>query len=416
MVRDRSQKSFDRRKYKKRLILAWALGLGFSAAVLLLGLFLQSSVVGAIGVAVLVGVAIVLHRYTYVPGGVPVVVYHSVTDVPDWLIDGDGCAVSKRTFAAHMDTLKRMSCNVMQTSDVVAMRLRGERPPENTVMVQFDDGYLDNHVAALPILRKYGFPATIFASSDFIADGHDVRPCADADDDAPVKVVGYMNRAELRAVDQDPLFAIECHSTDHGRVAVGPGDGAVLSADNWRPLVPLQWAQIDGPKAEWYRWSVPPALPLGSALPAHDSSLSGFIWRDGDVEDVQSFTARVRGELAEAKSVLEDILERPLKIMCWPFDRSNEISVKQALDLGFAAVTGGYGDNREGDRPDILSRVHFNDRAIGFRWMWAERLLFRAKLGLAFGNYYWLLLTMPANFLRKLRFRFVPPSRKEVTL
>ena len=34
--------------------------------------------------------------------------------------------------------------------------------PHNTVVITIDDGYQNNYTVAYPILRKYGFPATIF--------------------------------------------------------------------------------------------------------------------------------------------------------------------------------------------------------------------------------------------------------------
>ncbi|MZQ82494.1 polysaccharide deacetylase family protein [Paenibacillus sp. 5J-6] len=39
-----------------------------------------------------------------------------------------------------------------------------EKAPEKPVLLTFDDGYLDNYEKAMPILAKYGFPATLFVS------------------------------------------------------------------------------------------------------------------------------------------------------------------------------------------------------------------------------------------------------------
>ncbi|NOV02918.1 polysaccharide deacetylase family protein [Paenibacillus sp. LMG 31457] len=41
---------------------------------------------------------------------------------------------------------------------------RSEKSPEKPVLLTFDDGYLDNYEEAMPILAKYGFPATLFVS------------------------------------------------------------------------------------------------------------------------------------------------------------------------------------------------------------------------------------------------------------
>ena len=42
-------------------------------------------------------------------------------------------------------------------------------------MLTLDDGYLDNWVFVLPLLRRYGMRATVFVSSEFI-DVHAVWP------------------------------------------------------------------------------------------------------------------------------------------------------------------------------------------------------------------------------------------------
>ena len=48
--------------------------------------------------------------------------------------------------------------------------LNGQRDdlPDNPVIITIDDGYEDNYHYAYPVLKKYGVPATIFLTTDFI--------------------------------------------------------------------------------------------------------------------------------------------------------------------------------------------------------------------------------------------------------
>ncbi|MEJ7665168.1 MAG: polysaccharide deacetylase family protein [Hymenobacter sp.] len=48
--------------------------------------------------------------------------------------------------------------------------LRGLDPAGKYALITFDDGYFNNHLA-LPVLRRYGVPATFFISSHHVLSG-----------------------------------------------------------------------------------------------------------------------------------------------------------------------------------------------------------------------------------------------------
>lgn len=76
--------------------------------------------------------------------------------------------------------------------------LSGSRElPDNPVLITFDDGYLDNYTNAYPILKKYGFKATIFVVTSFL--GKDKR---------------YMTWDQARKMDANGI-SIESHTVDH---------------------------------------------------------------------------------------------------------------------------------------------------------------------------------------------------------
>jgi peptidoglycan/xylan/chitin deacetylase (PgdA/CDA1 family) len=55
-------------------------------------------------------------------------------------------------------------------TEAVERLLAGDLPA-NAICVTFDDGYSDNETCAMPILRKYGVPATVFVSTGFLNGG-----------------------------------------------------------------------------------------------------------------------------------------------------------------------------------------------------------------------------------------------------
>jgi peptidoglycan/xylan/chitin deacetylase (PgdA/CDA1 family) len=95
-----------------------------------------------------------------------VVNYHRVLARPDPLLDTEPDVA---TFHWQMALLA--DCfNVMPLYEALRALDEGRLPPR-TVCITFDDGYRSVHDLALPILRKFNLPATVFVTSGFIGGG-----------------------------------------------------------------------------------------------------------------------------------------------------------------------------------------------------------------------------------------------------
>lgn len=87
---------------------------------------------------------------------VPILTYHS--------IDSSGSVISTRPekFRAQMQHLRDASFQVIPLRELVK-RLRHNEPlPASAVVITFDDGIRNVYEAAYPVLREFGFPATVF--------------------------------------------------------------------------------------------------------------------------------------------------------------------------------------------------------------------------------------------------------------
>jgi peptidoglycan/xylan/chitin deacetylase (PgdA/CDA1 family) len=73
--------------------------------------------------------------------------------------------VEQADLAAQLEVL-RAGATVVSIGDVRRFR-RGRKLPPNAVLVTFDDGYVEGHDVALPILRAAGVPATFFIPTAF---------------------------------------------------------------------------------------------------------------------------------------------------------------------------------------------------------------------------------------------------------
>lgn len=87
--------------------------------------------------------------------GASLLMYHSVGKNQAFF------TVSPERFEEQMQELVRSRKQVLPLVEILERAERGESLT-NCVAITFDDGYLDNLENALPILRRYGFPAAIF--------------------------------------------------------------------------------------------------------------------------------------------------------------------------------------------------------------------------------------------------------------
>jgi peptidoglycan/xylan/chitin deacetylase (PgdA/CDA1 family) len=98
---------------------------------------------------------------------VPIIMYHSVSSEEN-LSENKCNSVSEKVFKYQMEFLKRHQYNVISL-DALVSAIKERKPlPHNSVVLTFDDGYADNYSCAFPILKQYGFPATIFIAPRLI--------------------------------------------------------------------------------------------------------------------------------------------------------------------------------------------------------------------------------------------------------
>ena len=103
-------------------------------------------------------------------GGVPIVMYHSVVDILA-ASESDGLKITKDNFAAQMKYLKDNDFRTL-TMDEINDFLKNNKPiPKKSVALTFDDGYEDNYSNVYPLLKNYGFKATVFVVAKSIDSG-----------------------------------------------------------------------------------------------------------------------------------------------------------------------------------------------------------------------------------------------------
>ena len=89
--------------------------------------------------------------------------YHGVSlaDEHEWC---PGLYVRPSHLEQRLEVLRRLDCSVLPLNDALARLYRGELPAR-AVALTFDDGYFDFKARALPILRRFGYPATVYVTT-----------------------------------------------------------------------------------------------------------------------------------------------------------------------------------------------------------------------------------------------------------
>lgn len=125
--------------------------------------------------------------------GVPIICYHHVcADNPT----NSSIIVTNEKFTEHIKTLKDNGYNTL-TMDQLNDYLFNNKPiPEKSVMITFDDGYVDNYTNAFPILKEYNMTATIFVISQ------------------KLNTEGFMNSSQVKEL-SDYGLAIQSHTANH---------------------------------------------------------------------------------------------------------------------------------------------------------------------------------------------------------
>jgi peptidoglycan/xylan/chitin deacetylase (PgdA/CDA1 family) len=135
---------------------------------------------------------------------VPILCYHRFGSRASKL------TVTPAAFTAQMEYLQKNGYNVLPLARLDEF-LAGKAPlPRKSVIVTIDDGYKSTFEIAYPILRKHGFPATVFLYSDFVGAG-----------DA-------LTFAQMKEMMASGLIEIQPHSKTHANLTLrqpGESDG-----------------------------------------------------------------------------------------------------------------------------------------------------------------------------------------------
>lgn len=105
----------------------------------------------------------------FTPGRAAVVIqYHHIDDDTPAIT-----SVSVELFSEHMDYLADNGFKVWPLPELVKTLREGKALPDKVIAITFDDGYRSVYTHALPVLRRHGFPFSIFVTTRLVGSSDD---------------------------------------------------------------------------------------------------------------------------------------------------------------------------------------------------------------------------------------------------
>lgn len=291
--------------------------------------------------------------------GLTVLTYHKIADEPDIQ---DSLKVSKATFESQIIYLKKYY-TILSGDQLANILMRGDAYPDNSCLITFDDGWLDNYTNAFQILKKHEVPAVIFISTDFIGTNNtfwheNLGEYLSKLDPETLKELKKGNPFPRDIQDElDIIVRIPQRSRGKQIAKVtglfksySPDDiesyliriGSVFGIhDTEREPSVLSWEQIEVMTKQ--------NIAFGSHTKSHR------ILTNVSIHDVER-------ELSESKSIIETKTGRKVYFVAYPNGNYNQQILDKAKGLGYlAGFTCEAGENAYCDNPFTMKRKHIHE-------------------------------------------------------
>ena len=284
-----------------------------------------------------------------------ILLYHRVASPTH---DAHGLAVPASTFRSQLASLAR-GWEIVPLPALARACASGS-PPDRSLALTFDDGYLDNLENVLPVLEEFGVPATFFLTAE--RPGAELRFWWDVLEQVLLAKPALPSRLELRIDGQPRGFAAgnpeerrASHDELHGILKASV---PAVRDDLLRQLA----AATGDPRAarpaarrmveqEIRVLAASPRIEVG-AHGLHHLSLPSLSRDD------------LHREIFECRSVLERITARRITSFAYPFGDVSPASADMVVAAGFRwAVTCEARLLRERERPHLLPRLEAGGRS-----------------------------------------------------
>jgi peptidoglycan/xylan/chitin deacetylase (PgdA/CDA1 family) len=124
-------------------------------------------------------------------------------------------SIEPALFEQHMQELKDRGIGVISMQDFLQWRAGKKNIPSKAAMITIDDGYASGMEVGLPILKKFGYPATYFVYTNYINSGG--------------KALTWAQLEQIR----DEGYEIGSHTVSHYDLRKKEPKSKIASYDEW---------------------------------------------------------------------------------------------------------------------------------------------------------------------------------------
>ncbi len=254
---------------------------------------------------------------------VPVLMYHHISPSPGLV------TTTPENFADQMRGLAKAGYKTLGADDFAAY-LAGQPVADRSVVLSFDDGYLDNWVYAHPVLEQYGFTALLFVATDWIKDG-------------PARAHAGQPSITLPATPE--------HNVCKQLISDGLSDQAIV------------------------RWSEIEAMQRAGSFEFHSHTHTHTRWDKTCSGPAEKRIALAR-DLEASRAVLSQRLGKVSDHLCWPQGYFDADYLEVARDAGFKHFyTVAPGANPPGGKAEHIKRIVVKDKPAS--WLLSRLWIYR---------------------------------------
>lgn len=244
---------------------------------------------------------------------IPVLMYHHVADRHESL------TVTAKNFDSQIAGLVKDGYTSLGANDI-ANFYAGKPLPKKSVLITFDDGYLDNWVYAHPILEKHGMSAILFTVTGLIGNGA-ARPFTGQGAELP-NCPGHHQAKKIMFTEQSDE-------------------------------VMLRWSEIH-------------AMINAGTFEIHSHTHTHKRW---DLIDTAHKNENILADLEQSKQTLQNQIGNASAHLCWPqgyFD-SDYQNIANNCGFNFLYTTDARGQNTASNTPNHIYRFAVRDRP--YAWL-----------------------------------------------